>query len=492
MAKTKNKNKVRVNENPHIEAILGAAVLEIDLSWGLARMNKYLAEMAVLQSGVMTLADMGYSKEREEAKTLLVPMQSLLSRERHGDMTYDGAAEKHIAIITLSGVMKSRDGFSSRGAESIADEMYRAYADESIAGLVIKANSGGGDPLAGQIIYNAVKDRNKPVTGALLLAGSACYKALCGADYLMGMGLSSVTGSIGSMYTVDKEELKDYRKYVKEVYSNKATKKNFEFRELLKGNFKPLEVKATKSHEAFIECVSSNRPQVNEETFSGDTYLGEAAVAMGLVDSLGTLQDCINMTAELAGYDRASYPGLNSSFKTISNESISKSKNNTNMTPFKEAYQQMVRQWNRVFGTEANEAATTEAEHAANSTIFEAQATMAEAIASAVAKATSGMQTQIDSLTQAAALSTGKITDLEAEVTTLQAELAKAPKADAVSKLTAANAKITAWVLENSEPGTKVTDEGELVVPKTANPQHSEESFFATLAGKPVANESMY
>ncbi|MBK9258168.1 MAG: hypothetical protein IPM42_22235 [Saprospiraceae bacterium] len=53
------------------------------------------------------------------------------------------------------------------------------YRDNpNIEGAILEVNSGGGEAMAGQIMFNAIRDFKKPVVAYVHNAGSAAYMAI--------------------------------------------------------------------------------------------------------------------------------------------------------------------------------------------------------------------------------------------------------------------------------------------------------------------------
>lgn len=168
--------------------------------------------------------------------------------------------------------------------------------DDKIKAIVVEVDSGGGSPVAGEEIANAIKNSKKPVIAYIRSAGaSAAYWAISGADKIFASKNSDI-GSIGVTSS-----------YLTNSVKNK--KDGYTYEQLNTGKFKdsgnpdkPLteEEKALFMrdlniiYENFIQTVASNRNlsiQKVRAIADGSTVLGEKAKELGLIDEIGGLPE---------------------------------------------------------------------------------------------------------------------------------------------------------------------------------------------------------
>lgn len=193
-------------------------------------------------------------------------------------------------------------------AESIIFGIKEAESNENIKAILLEVDSGGGQPVAGQEIALALKAAAKPAVALIRQMGaSAAYLAASGADTVFASQYSDV-GSIG----VTMSYLSNY---------NKNTKEGLNYVQLSSGKFKdtgdpdkPLSQEekdllmrdVLKDHELFVKDVAENRHLPIEKVSKladGSTMLGEAALANGLIDKLGTFNDVEQYLKDLIGED---------------------------------------------------------------------------------------------------------------------------------------------------------------------------------------------
>jgi len=160
--------------------------------------------------------------------------------------------------------------------------------------------------VASQEVAMALKTATKPTVALIRQYGaSGGYLAATGADTIFASPFSDV-GSIG----VTMSYLSNY---------NKNSKEGLNYVQLSSGKFKDtgdpdkqlsneerayLMRDVLKMHELFVKEVAENRKlsieQVNKLA-DGSTMLGEAALAKGLIDKLGTFKNVEEYLKELIG-----------------------------------------------------------------------------------------------------------------------------------------------------------------------------------------------
>jgi ClpP class serine protease len=107
-----------------------------------------------------------------------------------------------------------------------------------------------------------------------------------------------IHGSIGTMTTLinDNKFMESLGIELTDIYATKATHKNNDSREALKGNFEPVIEKLDALNELFHNSISKNRGIAITETdvFNGSDFLTKRAIELGLCDQIGTLEDALN------------------------------------------------------------------------------------------------------------------------------------------------------------------------------------------------------
>lgn len=233
-------------------------------------------------------------EKRHENRPKLIYQEADGSYQTAEFSTIDSRAGQ-IALLQLSGAMMQDDFLSTKGMRSFADDIRKADQNPNVSGILIEANTGGGELLAGQTLRNAIKDASKPVlVYAHYLASAGVWGTLF-AGHIMAAGKGSEIGSIGVYTALSKEFLSTYKDRVLSVYSRKSPDKNADFRALLDGDTGPLQDNITHADEIFMADVQHNRPLAGDidDTLAGGMFFAADAKARGLVDSIGTFQDAI-------------------------------------------------------------------------------------------------------------------------------------------------------------------------------------------------------
>lgn len=223
--------------------------------------------------------------------------------------SFKEAAPGSAAIIPIHGTMLKYGTYCSYGTTEYA-EMIREAADASnITSIILDIDSGGGAVDAIAPIVDAIsyaKSKAKAVVAHCDLCASAAYYAACHCDEIVASNeISSEFGSIGVMM-----QLPDYAKYyemqgikIHTIYSNLSDYKNAPFEAARKGDYT-----AIKDEELdplardFQAAVQRNRKNLQMNTdglLRGRMFYARDAVAVGLADSIGTLDFAIQRANDI-------------------------------------------------------------------------------------------------------------------------------------------------------------------------------------------------
>lgn len=232
-----------------------------------------------------------------------------------------------VAVINFIGpVVKYSDWWIDMlGTQDYMRILDRYKNDPSFAGVVLNVDTGGGQKYGTPEFYDYINDFKsvKPLvifTNGLLCSGGYYFAAPASA--IIANKRADAIGSIG-IYT----EVFDWNGYyesiglkVHTIYSDLSTEKNKSHRDVLSGADKDYRNYISKEldpdGQKFIDDVKAARPQIKEEVFKGGTWNGEEALAMGLVDANGTLQDAIDKVYELANPNNNQNSNSNNNSKT--------------------------------------------------------------------------------------------------------------------------------------------------------------------------------
>ena len=372
--------------NRKVDSLLVSRTWAIDERWGQQQLMKYVDQVDKISEGG-EIASITLDQIKADRKS-----QSVRYVENIGDEFSDleNSKEGAIAILKVDGVMQMQDSLSHNGMESVCNDIRKCNASGSgIKAIVIEGNSGGGDPLAGQLLDNAIIDSTIPVVGYGHLVASAFVRGLAHADHIMLSGKSAMMGSVGSMTIVNKKAAEFQRDNYEDIYSKVSPDKNVEWREYLKGNKGPFIQSTTEGAIIFQNHIKEARnlnPAMEKETLSGGMFRGESAIERGLADSMGTLNDAIKLASNLA-------------------ENKIQIKNSQNMN-YKNAWMSLVVTLNSLFGTKFDNSETANPEDVNQGMDLNTQ--MENLKNSIVAEATKNMNSTLEALN-------AKVAKLEAD-----------------------------------------------------------------------------
>jgi len=290
-----SENNAKPGINSKIEAFLTANTrLEIEFDFGFSELNRYLEDVALVQSGV-PYAELGISERRASFRPLIIASDAAAYRLVDDVFTESDTKPGSIALLKLSGVMRTEAGLSNPGIEGLANQLRAAYANDNIAGVILETRSGGGESLSGSLLKSVLSERNKPVVGFAHMAASAAYRALSGTDEIIASSDAAEFGSIGTFYTIDEKTLAEYRERFKDFYGSNAPNKNGAFRAMIGGDYSKIQKEADDLTARFHEEIAKDRPLQGSaakisDTLGGGMFDARDAKKRGLIDGIGNLQ----------------------------------------------------------------------------------------------------------------------------------------------------------------------------------------------------------
>lgn len=249
-----------------------------------------------------------------------------------------------IAVVYAEGdIVMGKGDNSNISGDEYKDLIRKLRKDKDIKALVLRINSGGGSAFASDLIWRELTQfkKEKPLVVSMgNYAASGGYYVACMADSIFA-DESTITGSIGVVGIMF--NLTDFFKNKLGItFDREGTGPYADF-----GNpnrtwtEKELEVathQVSTIYKDFKSKVAEGRDMKEEDVESsaqGRIWTGNAALAIGLVDKLGTLEDAIKSAANLANlgdYKTSFYPEekdfitnfMNSLFKSKVKQNILK------------------------------------------------------------------------------------------------------------------------------------------------------------------------
>lgn len=211
---------------------------------------------------------------------------------------------KVVAIIQLHHPIFKYDQFCGpKGTQTIMAILESWKSNENIIGVVMDYNSGGGQVSGTREVSKYIFEYPKPIVSYTNdLCGSAAFYMYSAAKYRIINQYADLIGCVGTMwYNIDLEgAIEKIGGKVNEYYADSSPEKNFQSRELKKGNERPLVEKILNPNaDVFHTDIKSFMPSISDKALKGDIFSPEEALKEGLADSFGTLQTAIDKVIEL-------------------------------------------------------------------------------------------------------------------------------------------------------------------------------------------------
>jgi protease-4 len=223
-------------------------------------------------------------------------------------------AQKKVAIINVAGTLFEGEGFIKR-------QIDQAREDADVVAVVLRIDSPGGTVTASDYLYHHLKrlreDRGLPIVVSMgsLCASGGYYMAMAVGDAPESIFAEPTTwtGSIGvviphydlsgllASWEVKDDSIASHSNklmgsFTRELPPEERAKE----RELL-------QLLVNESFERFKEVVRSGRPAFRgdkselSEVATGQIFSADQALAYGLVDKIGFIEDAVARATELAG-----------------------------------------------------------------------------------------------------------------------------------------------------------------------------------------------
>jgi protease IV len=250
------------------------------------------------------------------------------------DIVKDNNSDNKIAVITVDGIITSHQGDEAGNdmVEVIKAELEKAKKDSSVKAVILKVDSPGGEVLASDEIYNAIKKfqdgtNGKPVICSMgSLAASGGYYISSPCRWIIANELT-ITGSIGVIM-----ETVNYRGLMDKIGVEPYVFKSGQYKDMLSGmretNEIPVGERALvqdfidETYHKFKHVVADGRNTAYDRNkdskeksqpladdwgnyADGRILSGNQALKLGLVDQIGDFQDAVDRTKEITNINDA-------------------------------------------------------------------------------------------------------------------------------------------------------------------------------------------
>lgn len=216
----------------------------------------------------------------------------------------------NVGTVQIFGEIKLMEDpdYISTSALNAIQQIEALDADSSIKGIVLDIASPGGGIASSEGIMLAVQSTSKPVVAVIRdMGASGAYLIATASDRIYANRMSDV-GSIGVTQDFLDTSEKDRREGVV-LYDFSSGKYKGAFKEhskMTQEQRNNIMEGIMKSHDIFVEYVSNNRNIPIEEVkaiATGESWLGEDALKLGLIDQIGGLAEAGVWMQEQIGGD---------------------------------------------------------------------------------------------------------------------------------------------------------------------------------------------
>ena len=222
-----------------------------------------------------------------------------------------------VAYLVAEGTLHRGEGARGIGSEAWESRLHQLAADRRVRAVVLRIDSPGGDALASDLLWRALRTlrREKPVVASIAsVAASGGYYLACAADVIFAER-ASVTGSIGviggkldlsGLY----ERLGVGRDGVERGARAGMLSESRGFRE---DERRAVEAEMRELYTRFVARVAEGRgmePGAVAPLAEGRVYSGENAMTAGLVDRLGGPLEALAEARRLAGLRPGERPAI--------------------------------------------------------------------------------------------------------------------------------------------------------------------------------------
>ncbi len=228
------------------------------------------------------------------------------------------AAEGTVAVIDIDGLLinKNLSGFGSLGENPVAlfrEKLDAIACDPGVAAIVLRINSPGGGVTAADVmtrdLLQVKQQRNLPVVACLMDVGAGGgYYIATAADAIVAHPTSLVggVGVILNAYNME-DGMAQFGIVSIPVKSGERIDIASPERIMEQEEREHLQGIADSFHRRFVARVNQTRPRLNPQIqLDGRVVTGNTALADGLVDQLGYLDDAVVRARELANLSQQS------------------------------------------------------------------------------------------------------------------------------------------------------------------------------------------
>ena len=213
--------------------------------------------------------------------------------------------EGSVAIIPIrSEILKYDQPCGPRGSQSILSDVKSADQNPNIKSIILIVDSPGGQVTGTDLLAEVICNSETPVVAFIEgMAASAAYWIISGASKIIASSDLDRIGSIGTMLMVEDLQPALEAQGVKfhEIYASLSVDKNADLNQVLDGKYESYQKTVLDViNSKFLSSIKTNRPAVDDSTLTGKMYFAPEAIALGLIDEIGSLEYAITVAAALS------------------------------------------------------------------------------------------------------------------------------------------------------------------------------------------------
>ncbi len=226
-----------------------------------------------------------------------------------------------VAVLYAEGTIQGDNASDGITAKQTLKQMKAIMKDDKVKAVVFRVNSPGGSADASEEIWHGVqslKAKGLPVVVSMGdYAASGGYYISCGADYIFAEP-TTLTGSIGIFGTIP--NVKKLREKIGldvdavGTHKHSAMEGNMIYQGMNTEEQAMMQAMIERGYDLFTRRCAEGRKMTQDDIkkiAEGRVWLGKDALGIGLVDSLGNIDNAIAKAAELASiesYDVTYFP----------------------------------------------------------------------------------------------------------------------------------------------------------------------------------------
>ena len=213
-----------------------------------------------------------------------------------------------VAVVDMIGAIIKYGDWCTYGADEIVLALKAADRNPNVSGIVLNIDGPGGSVSAIAPFVEFGKTKTKPVIGLYDQCCSAhLYAMYSCCDHIMASNdISATIGSVGVVLS-----FRDNQKYLEtlgytfhDIYPKESETKNQAFMLALDGKYDMIKEEMLSPLAInFQNAVKKARPNLDLKepgVITGKTFFTDKAIGIGLADSMGSLEDAINLALVLS------------------------------------------------------------------------------------------------------------------------------------------------------------------------------------------------